>query len=70
MTTERSNAAWLADLQAEGARRDAAIMDLLSWLERRLFFYLRDRSDLRRLNEDEIEQMAADFAAGKCADRS
>jgi RNA polymerase sigma-70 factor, ECF subfamily len=62
MTTDRSNEEWLADLQADGAQRDAAIMDLLSWLERRLFFYLRDRSDLRHLNEDEIEQMAADFA--------
>ncbi len=62
MTTERSNEAWLADLQAAGPQQDAAIQDLLSWLERRLFYYLRDRSDLRRLNEDEIEQMAADFA--------
>ncbi len=62
MTTERSNEAWLADLQAAGTQQDAAIQDLLSWLERRLFYYLRDRSDLRRLNGDEIEQMAADFA--------
>jgi len=62
MTTERSNEVWLADLQAVGARQDAAIQDLLAWLERRLFYYLRDRSDLRRLNGDEIEQMASDFA--------
>ena len=62
MTTERSNEVWLADLQAVGARQDAAIRDLLAWLERRLFYYLRDRSDLRRLNGDEIEQMASDFA--------
>jgi len=62
MTTERSNEAWLADLQAEGLQQDAAIQDLLSWLERRLFYYLRDRSDLRRLDGDEIEHMASDFA--------
>ncbi|HEY52403.1 MAG TPA: sigma-70 family RNA polymerase sigma factor [Caldilineae bacterium] len=62
MTTDRSNETWLADLQAIGAQQDAAIQDLLSWLERRLFYYLRDRSDLRRLNGDEIAQMAADFA--------
>jgi len=62
MTTERSNETWLADLQTAGPQQDAAIQDLLSWLERRLFYYLRDRSDLRRLNGDEIEQMAADFA--------
>lgn len=62
MSHDRSNEAWLEDLQADGVRRDAAIQDLLTWLERRLFFYLRDRSDLNRLNEDELDQMAADFA--------
>ncbi len=62
MTTERSNEDWLNDLNADGMQRDAAIQDLLTWLERRLFFYLRDRSDLNRLNEDEIQQMAEDFA--------
>ncbi|MCP4198230.1 MAG: sigma-70 family RNA polymerase sigma factor [Proteobacteria bacterium] len=62
MTSERSNEDWLNDLNADGMQRDAAIQDLLTWLERRLFFYLRDRSDLNRLNEDEIQQMAADFA--------
>jgi RNA polymerase sigma-70 factor (ECF subfamily) len=62
MTNERSNEAWLADLQAEGPRREAAVQDLLTWLKRRLFFYLRERSDLRDLSEDELAQMAADFA--------
>ncbi len=62
MTNERSNATWQADLQAEGPRREAAIQDLLTWLQRRLFFYLRERSDLRELSEDELAQMAADFA--------
>ena len=62
MNTERSNEAWLEDLSATGPRQDNAIRDLLAWLERRLFFYLRERSDLNRLNEDEIRQMAADFA--------
>ncbi|NOX63958.1 MAG: sigma-70 family RNA polymerase sigma factor [Chloroflexi bacterium] len=62
MSTERSNEAWLNDLNADGPTRDNALRDLLAWLERRLFFYLRERSDLNRLNEDEIKQMAADFA--------
>ncbi len=62
MTNERSNDTWQADLQAEGPRREAAIQDLLTWLQRRLFFYLRERSDLRELSEDELAQMAADFA--------
>lgn len=62
MAEERSNEIWLADLQASNRRRDAAIQDLLAWLERRLFFYLRERSDLRGLSEEEIQQMAGDFA--------
>jgi RNA polymerase sigma-70 factor (ECF subfamily) len=62
MSAERSNETWLADLQADGRRRDAAIQDLLTWLERRLFFYLRERSDLRGLSEEEIQHLAGDFA--------
>ncbi len=62
MAVDRSNEAWLEDLQAGDRRRDAAIQDLLTWLERRLFFYLRERSDLRGLNEEEIQHLAGDFA--------
>ncbi len=62
MTTERSNEAWIADLRSEGARRDNAIQALLVWLRRRLFYYLQERSDLRDLGEEELQQMAADFA--------
>lgn len=62
MTIERSNEVWLEELQASDRRKDAAIQDLLTWLERRLFFYLRERSDLRGLNEEEIQHMAGDFA--------
>lgn len=62
MSEERSNETWLADLQTSDRRRDAAIQDLLAWLERRLFFYLRERSDLRGLGEDEIRHLAGDFA--------
>lgn len=62
MSEERSNEVWLADLQADDRRRDAAIQDLLAWMERRLFFYLRERSDLRGLSEEEIEHLAGDFA--------
>ncbi len=59
---ERSNEQWIADLQDTGAARDAALRDLTAWLERCLFFYLRERSDLQRLDGDELKQMAADFA--------
>ncbi len=61
MSIERSNEVWIADLHAEGVRRDTAIEDLLVWLRRRLFYYLRERSDLRDLGEEELQQLAADF---------
>ncbi|RME42996.1 MAG: sigma-70 family RNA polymerase sigma factor [Chloroflexi bacterium] len=62
MTQERSNDEWLSALSDTGPAQEAAIGELLRWLERRLFYYLRERSDLSRLSPDEIEQMAADFA--------
>ncbi len=62
MIIDRSNEQWIADLSSEGAARDAAIKDLTTWLERRLFFYLRERNDLTRVAGDELQQMAADFA--------
>lgn len=62
MAPERTNEQWISDLSDEGATRDAAIQYLITWLERRLFFYLRERSDLARVDADELHQMAADFA--------
>lgn len=62
MPIQRDNADWLSHLSAPGPERDAAIADLLAWLQRRLFFYLRDRSDLRQLHDGELREMSADFA--------
>ena len=62
MSHERSNEDWLRDLASSGDARENAIQDLLRWLERRLLFYLRDRSDLRGLDDSELNQMAGDFA--------
>ncbi len=62
MPIQRDNAAWLSQLSEPGPDRDAAIADLLAWLQKRLFFYLRDRSDLRRLHDGELQEMSADFA--------
>ncbi len=62
MPTPRDNDVWLEQLSASGPERDAAIQDLLSWLQKRLFFYLRDRSDLRSLHDGELQAMSADFA--------
>lgn len=62
MSSPRDNDTWLVDLRTPGPRRDDAIMALLAWLQKRLFFYLRDRSDLRHLHDSELQDMSADFA--------
>lgn len=62
MATPRENDTWLGDLRTPGPRKNAAISDLLTWLQKRLFFYLRDRSDLRNLHDGELQEMSADFA--------
>ncbi len=62
MSPPRDNDAWIEDLQTPGPRKDAAIIDLLTWLQKRLFFYLRDRSDLRKRHDGELQDMSADFA--------
>ena len=38
-----------------------ALEDLRLWLARRLFFYLRGRSDLDRFDDSEIQDIAEDF---------
>lgn len=61
--TDRDNAGWLDDLQAEGPTRTAALEDLRERLRRGLFFYLRrERSDLSDRTNEEIQHMAEDFA--------
>ncbi len=60
---QRTNEAWLADLQAEGAQRAAALEDLRELLVRGVYYYLRnDRSDLTRRTSEDLGQMASDFA--------
>ncbi len=59
---DRTNETWLADLQADGLRRTAALEDLRTRLVRGVYFYLsHDRSDLSGLASIEIERMAEDF---------
>ncbi len=62
MNATRDNALWLEHLRTPGPQRDTAIQDLLSWLQTRLFFYLRERHDLRGLHDDEVRALSADFA--------
>lgn len=57
----RTNEQWLADLSGPALAKAQALEDLRSWLSRRLFFYLRSRSDLSGLDDSEIVDLAADF---------
>lgn len=60
---ERTNEQWLSALQQQGPERDRALEELRAALERGLFFYLRgDRSDMRDRSDDELRQIAQDFA--------
>ncbi len=59
----RTNQEWVEHLSSDGPEQDQAIQDLRTRLQRSLYHYLRtDRSDLRDRNNDQIEQMAQDFA--------
>jgi RNA polymerase sigma-70 factor (ECF subfamily) len=61
--SERSNDDWLADLRSEGLPRKDAVEALLARLERGLYYYLsQERSDLGERSNDELHQMAQDFA--------
>lgn len=63
VTTDRSNAQWLADLKGNSFIRDNALTDLRARLQRGIYYYLsRERSDLASLASEEITQMAEDFA--------
>ena len=60
--SERSNDDWLAALSDPQAQT-AALSDLRARLQRSLYFYLsQDRSDLRALASQELQQMAEDLA--------
>ncbi len=62
--TDRSNEEWIAALRDEDyAAQTAALSDLRARLQRSLYFYLsQDRSDLRALASQELQQMAEDLA--------
>jgi RNA polymerase sigma-70 factor, ECF subfamily len=62
-TTERTNEEWLADLRDTSPVQAAALGDLRERLQRSILYYLtQERSDLRDLSTQEIEQMAEDLA--------
>lgn len=60
---ERTNEAWLADLQGNGDVQASALEDLRQRLQRSILYYLsQERSDLRDLSRQELDQMAGDLA--------
>lgn len=60
---DRTNEQWLADLQGEPTVQAAALNDLRKRLKRSIYYYLsQERSDLRDLAGQELEQMAEDLA--------
>lgn len=58
---ERSNEQWLIDLAGAPDVEAGALEDLRRWLNKRLFFYLRGRSDLDGQEDQEVEALADDF---------
>lgn len=62
--TDRTNEQWLEDLRSEDVQvQTAALEDLRKRLQRSIYFYLsQDRSDLRDLATQELQQMAQDLA--------
>ncbi|GAB4514077.1 MAG: RNA polymerase sigma factor [Anaerolineae bacterium] len=63
MANNRTNEAWLTELTADGETQAAALEDLRQRLKRSILYYLsQERSDLRGLSTQELEQMADDLA--------
>lgn len=63
MATNRTNEEWLADLRADDQAQTEAIEDLRQRLKRSIHYYLsQDRSDLRNLSSQELDQMSEDLA--------
>ncbi len=63
MSEQRTNEQWLADLTGNSESQAVALEELRSRLRRSILYYLsQERSDLRGLSLQELEQMADDLA--------
>lgn len=63
MSEQRTNEQWLADLTGDSEQQAVALEDLRTRLRRSILYYLsQERSDLRGLSLQELEQMADDLA--------
>lgn len=58
---ERTNEAWLSELRDGHPRQAEAMEDLRRYLQRGVLAYLRGRSDLGYLAQDELGQISEDF---------
>lgn len=63
MSEQRTNEQWIADLTHSSDKQAEALEDLRTRLKRSILYYLsQERSDLRGLSLQELEQMADDLA--------
>lgn len=63
MSEQRTNEQWIADLTDSSDKQAEALEDLRTRLKRSILYYLsQERSDLRGLSLQELEQMADDLA--------
>lgn len=63
MSQQRTNEQWIADLTSSSEKQAEALHDLRARLKRSILYYLsQERSDLRGLSLQELEQMADDLA--------
>lgn len=59
----RSNDGWINDLRQSGSRQRAALEELLGYLQRAVFIYLRDkRSDLNHLSYEDLKALSEDYS--------
>lgn len=62
-TVERTNEEWLVELRGKPPLQTQALNDLRMRLQRSILYYLsQERSDLRDLSTQELEQMAEDLS--------
>ncbi len=57
---ERTNETWITELKGGGAAHNRALHDLREFMLRGIMGYLHSRSDMRRLDVRDLEQLAQD----------
>lgn len=60
--TERTNEVWLTELKQPDSVGEIALQDLRNFILRGILGYLRTRSDLSRIDQHDLQQLAEDTA--------